>query len=260
LPAKTLRLISWNVNGVRASYKKGLLGWLKQEAPDILALQETKAQPEQLPEDLLDPQGYQAEWHWGLRKGYSGVATFHKSAPLEVRRGFDIPEFDGEGRVLASVYPGFTLFNIYFPNGQRDALRLKFKLDFYAAFLKVIDRCRRQGEDRIVVCGDVNTAHQEIDLARPRENSAVSGFLPEERAWIDRLLAHGFVDSFREFEKGGGHYTWWDTMTRARERNVGWRLDYFFVTENLRPSLKRAFILPEVLGSDHCPVGIELSA
>ena len=257
---KGLTLLSWNVNGVRAAYKKGLLGWLKDESPDILCLQETKARPEQLPDDLLEPPGYHVVWHWGERKGYCGVATFHKKTPLDLRKGFDMPEFDGEGRVLASVYEDFVLFNIYFPNGKKDDTRLKFKLDFYEAFLDVVERCRRAGEDRIIVCGDVNTAHREIDLARPKENSAVSGFLPVERAWIDKLLAHGFVDSFREFEKGGEHYTWWDTMTRARERNVGWRLDYFFVTDNLRPRLKRAFILPDVMGSDHCPVGIELAA
>ena len=256
---KGLTLLSWNVNGVRAAYKKGLLGWLKDESPDILCLQETKAQPEQLPEDLAEPQGYHAVWNWGERKGYSGVATFHKKTPLDLRRGFAMPEFDGEGRVLASVYEDFVLFNIYFPNGQKDETRLKFKLAFYEAFLKVVDRCRRQGEDRIIVCGDVNTAHKEIDIARPKENSEVSGFLPAERAWIDKLLAHGFVDTFREFEPGGERYTWWDTMTRARERNVGWRLDYFFVTENLRPRLRRAFILDEVMGSDHCPVGIALA-
>ena len=254
-----MTLLSWNVNGVRAAYKKGLLDWLKKASPDILALQETKARPEQLPEDLAEPQGYHAVWHWGERKGYSGVATFHKTTPLDLRRGFGVPEFDSEGRVLASVYKDFILFNIYFPNGQKDETRLKFKLDFYEAFLKVVDRCRSQGEDRIIVCGDVNTAHQERDIARPRENSAVSGFLPVERAWIDKLLAHGFVDTFREFEPEGGHYSWWDTMTRARERNVGWRLDYFFVSENLRPLLRRAFILDDVPGSDHCPVGIELA-
>jgi exodeoxyribonuclease-3 len=260
VPKKGLKLLSWNVNGVRAAYKKGLLGWLKEESPDILCLQETKAQPDQLPDDLLEPPGYHVVWHWGERKGYSGVATFHKNTPLDLRRGFDMPEFDAEGRVLASAYEDFVLFNIYFPNGQKDETRLKFKLDFYEAFLKVVERCRRQGEDRIIVCGDLNTAHKEIDIARPAENSGVSGFLPVERAWMDKLLAQGFVDTFREFEKGGEHYTWWDAMTRARERNVGWRLDYFFVTENLRPRLQRAFILDEVMGSDHCPVGIELAA
>ena len=254
-----MRLLSWNVNGVRAVHKKGFLEWLAKDSPDILCLQETKARPDQLPRELLAPQGYAAEWHWGERKGYSGVATFTRRQPLRVERGFGMEEFDNEGRVLAHAYPDFTLFNIYFPNGKMSPERLKFKLAFYEAFLKVIDSCRKRGEDRIVVCGDVNTAHKDIDLARPRENQNESGFLPEERAWIDRLLARGFVDSFREFEKGPGRYSWWDMQTRARERNVGWRIDYFFISENLRPRLKGAFILPEVLGSDHCPVGIELA-
>lgn len=170
-----------------------------------------------------------------------------------------MPAFDNEGRALIHVYPDFVLFNIYFPNGKSRPERLKFKLDFYETFLKVIDRYRKRGEDKIVICGDVNTAHKEIDLARPKENRKISGFLPEECAWLDKLLARGFVDTFREFEKGPGHYSWWDMQSRARERNVGWRIDYFYVSENLRPRLKNAFILPEVMGSDHCPVGIELA-
>jgi exodeoxyribonuclease-3 len=254
-----MRLLSWNVNGVRAAHKKGLLAWLSKEAPDILALQETKARAEQLPEELAAPKDYSAEWHWGERKGYSGVATLSRPRPLRVERGLGLSEFDQEGRVLIHAYPGFTLFNVYFPNGKSGPKRLKFKMDFYDAFLEALARRRREGEDKLVICGDVNTAHQEIDLARPKENSNASGFLPEERAWIDKLLSRGFLDSFRLFEKGPGHYSWWDQQSRARERNVGWRIDYFFISENLRPRLKNAFILPEVMGSDHCPVGIELA-
>ena len=254
-----MRLLSWNVNGIRAVHKKGFLEWLSGERPDVLCLQETKARPEQLPPELRRPRGYAAEWHWGERKGYSGVATLSRLKPLKVERGLGLAPFDNEGRALVHHYPGLVLFNIYFPNGRMNPERLKFKLDFYEAFLGVIDFFRKRGEDRLVVCGDVNTAHQEIDLARPRENRGVSGFLSEERSWIDRLLARGFVDSLREFERGPGHYTWWDLRSRARERNAGWRLDYFFVSENLRPRLKGAFILPGVPGSDHCPVGIELA-
>ncbi|MBI5631388.1 MAG: exodeoxyribonuclease III [Elusimicrobia bacterium] len=254
-----MKLVSWNVNGVRAAHRKGLLDWITKDNPDVLCLQETKAQPEQLPPELAAPAGYVAEWHWGEKKGYSGVATFSKHKPLRVDRGFDLAAFDNEGRVLTFVYPDFTLFNIYFPNGKASPERLKFKLNFYEAFLEVIDRYRKQGEDKIVICGDVNTAHTEIDLARPKENRKISGFLPEECAWLDKLLgSHGFIDTFRVFEKGPGHYTWWDMQSRARERNVGWRIDYFFISENLNPRIKKAFILPEVLGSDHCPVGIEL--
>lgn len=216
--------------------------------------------PEQLSPALTEPEGYGVEWHWGEKKGYSGVATFSRAQPARVDRGFGMKKFDNEGRVLTHAFKDFTLFNIYFPNGKRDETRLQFKLDFYEAFLKVLERYRAKGEDRIVICGDVNTAHKEIDLARPKENRTVSGFLPEECAWLDKLLAAGFIDSFREFETGGGHYTWWDQQSRARDRNVGWRIDYFLISKNLRTRLKKAFHLPEVMGSDHCPVGIELDS
>ena len=256
---RPITLLSWNVNGVRAAHRKGLVGWLQKAKPDVLCLQETKAQPEQLPAELSAIDGYHAEWHWGEKKGYSGVATLGRLKPVRVDRGFSLKEFDNEGRVLTTVYEDFVLFNIYFPNGKSRPERLKFKMDFYEAFLGVIADYRRRGEDKIVICGDVNTAHKDIDLARPKENRKISGFLPEECAWMDRLISEGFVDTFREFEKGPGHYSWWDQQSRARERNVGWRIDYFFISENLRPRLKRAFIMPEVEGSDHCPVGMELS-
>ncbi|MHB2026229.1 MAG: exodeoxyribonuclease III [Elusimicrobiota bacterium] len=260
MSAKPLRLLSWNVNGIRAAQRKGFIDWLGRERPDILCVQETKASPDQLDADLTRPTGYGVDWDWPkIKKGYSGVATFSKENPGECRRGLGVQEFDDEGRTLVSIYPDFVLFNIYFPNGKKDAARLDFKMGFYAAVLKTIERFRKKGLDKIVICGDVNTAHKDVDLARPKENRKISGFLPHECAWIDALLASGFVDTFREFKTDGGHYTWWDTLTRARERNVGWRIDYFFISENLRPRLKNAFILPEVMGSDHCPVGIELS-
>ncbi|OGR90105.1 MAG: exodeoxyribonuclease III [Elusimicrobia bacterium RIFCSPHIGHO2_02_FULL_57_9] len=253
-----MRLLSWNVNGVRAAHRKGFLDWLKKTSPDVLCLQETKCHVEQLPPALVRNEGYNIEWEIGERKGYSGVATFSKIKPLRVERGLGIGAFDKEGRTLVFSYPDFTLFNIYFPNGKMNPDRLKFKLDFYEAFLKTVDRYRKKDEDKIIVCGDVNTAHKEIDLARPKENRKISGFLPAECAWLDKLVSRGFIDTFREFEKGPGHYSWWDSLTRARQRNVGWRIDYFFISENLRPRLKNAFILPEVQGSDHCPVGIDL--
>ena len=255
-----MKLLSWNVNGVRAVWRKGALQeWLKRENADVYCLQETKAQPDQLEAGVLDPFGLHGEWHWGEKKGYSGVATIAQTAPARVERGFGVPEFDNEGRVLITRHGDITLFNVYFPNGKRDEARLKFKLGFYESFLKVLERYRKRGDDKIVICGDVNTAHKEIDLARPKENREVSGFLPQERAWIDKLLAAGFLDTFREFEKGPDRYTWWDQQSRARDRNVGWRIDYFFISENLRPRLKSAFIQPEIMGSDHCPVGIELA-
>jgi exodeoxyribonuclease III len=188
------------------------------------------------------------------------VATFSKTAPAKVERGFAIDKWDNEGRVLVTKHGDITLFNIYFPNGKKDDIRLNFKMGFYESLLKdVIPRYRKRGDEQIVICGDVNTAHKDIDLARPKENRKISGFLPQECEWMDRLLADGFIDTFREFEKGPEHYSWWDQQSRARERNVGWRIDYFFISKNLRPRLKSAFIEPEAMGSDHCPVGIELA-
>ncbi len=256
---KELKLLSWNVNGIRAVGRKGFGDWLQKESPDILCLQETKAQPEQLGKDLTEPAGYITYWNYPEEtKGYSGVATFTKEKPLDVKYGFGIEGFDKEGRAIIAKYPGFILFNVYFPKGdthQERLHRLKYKMDFYEAFLGFVNLLRDKGE-KLIICGDFNTAHTEIDLARPRENEKNSGFLPEERAWMDRFVAHGYIDTFRQFHKGPNQYTWWDMKTRARERNIGWRIDYFFVTENLLSSISQAFILPDVMGSDHCPVGI----
>lgn len=255
--AKTYRILSWNVNGLRAVLKKNFLAWLKKDSPDILCLQETKAMPSQLPPDMLHYPGYEKFWNSAQRPGYSGVATLSKEKPVSVKNGCGVPRFDNEGRVLQTEFPDFTLFNIYFPNGKMGPDRLKYKMDFYEETLKLFMKLRRQGK-KIVVCGDVNTAHKEIDLARPRENSKVSGFLPAEREWMDRWVSKGFLDTFRVFDPSPAQYTWWDVISGARARNVGWRIDYFFISDDLRPSLQEAFILPEVMGSDHCPVGIVL--
>lgn len=256
--SKSYRLYSWNVNGLRAAAKKGLLEWMPASGGDIVCLQETKALPEQLSDDIRGIDGYRASFHSAERKGYSGVAIYSKHEPSRVETALGVGEFDREGRVIAHHYPEFSLFNVYFPNGKARSERLDYKMRFYGWFLKLMGDYRKKGIKNLVVCGDVNTAHKEIDLARPKENSTVSGFLPEERAWIDSFLADGFVDTFREFERGGEHYTWWDQITRARERNVGWRIDYFFVSEPLRKHLKSARIHPDVMGSDHCPIDIEL--
>ncbi len=253
-----LRMLSWNVNGLRAILGKGFGEWLAKEQPDILCLQETKAAPDQLPAAAKDFPGYQTFWASAERSGYSGVALFTKRPPQSVRPGFGVERFDNEGRTLVADYGEFVLYNVYFPNGKASAERLRYKMEFYEAFLAHVREVLAAGR-RLVVCGDVNTAHKEIDLARPKENEKVSGFLPEERAWIDRFLAAGFVDTFRMFTAEGGHYSWWDYKSRARERNVGWRIDYFFVSTNLADRVRSAFILPEVMGSDHCPVGIELA-
>jgi exodeoxyribonuclease-3 len=257
MPPRTVTVYSWNVNGIRAAAKKGLLEWLVGTSPDILCLQETKAMPDQLSEELRSPKGYQAFFSSAEKKGYSGVATYSRTKPETVRYGFEIKKFDSEGRILITEHSGFTLLNIYFPNGKKDQERLKYKMDFYDATLDHCEKLRRSGK-KLVICGDVNTAHKEMDLARPKENEKTSGFLPIERAWIDKLLAHGYVDTFRQFNQGPGQYTWWDLKTGARERNVGWRIDYFFVTADLARDVVRSWIMPEVQGSDHCPIGLEL--
>jgi len=252
-----MKLISWNVNGIRAIAKKGFTEWLEKESPDILCLQETKAWEDQLDDSLLNINGYTSFFNQAEKKGYSGVAVYTKEKPLHVQKGLGIPEFDMEGRVLILEYKNFTLFNVYYPNGKKNAERLKYKLNFYDAFQNVCEMMLKEGK-KIIICGDVNTAHKEIDLARPKENSNVSGFLPEERAWIDRFLNAGFIDTLRIFNQNTEVYTWWDMVSRARERNVGWRIDYFFISENLRNKITNAYTMPDVMGSDHCPVGIEL--
>jgi len=257
---KKRTLISWNVNGLRAVEKKGFLDWLEEDQPDIVCLQETKAHPDQLPSSLRMISGYQSHFCAAERKGYSGVALYSKEQPASILCGLGEERFDKEGRVLVADYEDFLLYNVYFPNGGSGAERLSYKMDFYAQFLHEMRKELKCGR-KIVVCGDVNTAHQEIDLARPKENAKTSGFLPQERAWMDRFEEAGFVDTFRmKYPDRAGQYTWWDLKTGARERNVGWRLDYFFVSENLRRYVRDAFILSDVRGSDHCPVGIVLGS
>lgn len=253
--SKEIKILSWNVNGVRAAVKKGFLDWLQKESPDIICIQETKISRENLTKDLLEPPGYHTYWNHAERKGYSGVATIAKESPVDVQNGFGISQFDIEGRVILTEYPEFKLFNVYFPNGKQSEERLKYKMDFYEEFLQYLEPLRAKGE-KLIVCGDVNTAHKEIDLARPKENEKVSGFLPVEREWLDKLIDNGYVDIFRRFNPEPGQYTWWDMKSRARDRNVGWRIDYFFITENLVSSVDKAFIMPEVFGSDHCPIAL----
>lgn len=253
-----MKLISFNVNGIRAIEKKGFFDWVEKESPDILALQETKAHPDQLNDTILKPKGYKSFWSAAEKKGYSGVAIYTKKEPISVVAGLGIKEFDDEGRVLIAEYEDFTLFNIYYPNGGAGNKRVPFKMKFYHAFLENIEDLRSKGK-KLIICGDVNTAHTEIDLARPKENSKTTGFLPEEREWVSKFIKCGYIDTFRHFTAEGGHYSWWDYKTAARARDVGWRIDYFFVSASLLPRLKKAFILKDVHGSDHCPVGIELT-
>jgi exodeoxyribonuclease III len=262
-----IKILSWNVNGLRSVAKKGFLKYLYNQDPDILCLQETKAQPDQLEEELVKPKGYFTYWNYPEeRKGYSSVAIYAKQKPISVKRGMGQQEYDSEGRILVAEYGAFTLFCVYFPKGDVHPPRihrLKYKLAFYDAFLEHLDLLRKSGK-KLIICGDFNTAHTAIDIARPKENEKASGFLPVERAWIDKLISHGFVDTFRRFHEEPNQYTWWDSKTRAKERNVGWRLDYFFVSDNLIESVQDSFILDNVKSiigsdaSDHCPVGIIL--
>jgi exodeoxyribonuclease-3 len=252
-----MKLVSWNVNGIRAAGRKGFWNWLPAADPDILCLQETRIQAEQLTEEMRHPPGYRSIWHNAERKGYSGVATFCRQAPQAVREGMGWPEFDAEGRVLITEHQGFTLVNAYFPSGRRGHERVAYKLGFYDALL---DRCtdlRARGQ-RLIVCGDYNTAHQPIDLARPRQNVKTSGFLPDEREALTRWLDWGFVDIYRHLHPDAEQYTWWTYRFNARARNVGWRIDYFFLADELLPHVRDAQILTDVMGSDHCPIEIVL--
>lgn len=254
-----MRLLSFNVNGIRAIEKKGFLDWLKTDSPDIIGLQEIKAMPDQLSEEIKNPEGYgNVLWNPAERKGYSGTAIFSKPAWKSASKGFGIERFDSEGRITIAKYDAFTFINIYYPNGQKDDERLQYKMDFYDAFLEFADDLVQKGEN-LVICGDFNTAHREIDLAHPKANEKNSGFLPIERAWLDKFISHGYVDTFRYFyPELSQAYSWWSYRANARANNVGWRLDYFFVNEGFIDSVKSASILSDVTGSDHCPVELEL--
>ncbi len=253
-------LISWNVNGIRAAERKGFLPWLAAGNYDVVSIQETKVSRDvKLAPELVSPPGYQSYWDYAEKKGYSGVASFARQdfLPQKIVTEFNDRTLAQEGRLLELAYPEFSLFNVYFPNGKRDAARLKYKLDFYEHFLAYLKELQTAGRS-VIFCGDVNTAHQEIDLARPKENSKVSGFLPIEREWMDRVVAAGFVDTLRLFHPEPNLYSWWDQYSFARERNVGWRIDYFFVSADLAPKVTDAFILTDVYGSDHAPVGLTI--
>lgn len=255
-----MKLICWNVNGIRAWYKKeGRLDWVKKQNPDFFIIQETKAHPDQLPEELLEFDDYISFFdHSKTKKGYSGVAIYAKHEPDNVIDKLGVKELDQEGRFLALEYDDFVLINCYFPNGGGPKERLEYKLKFYKEFLKFIEKFKKQGK-KVIFGGDVNVAHTEIDLARPKQNVKSVGFLPEERAWIDDVIKSGWIDSFRfMYPKAVDKYTFWDMKTRSRERNVGWRIDYFFVPENLSKKIKKAEIFDDIYGSDHCPIGLEI--
>jgi len=252
-----MKLVSWNVNGLRAAWKKGLLDFMAAERADVLCVQETKIQDEQVTDEMRRPHGYQSHWSFAEKKGYSGVVTYARPAPLAVETKGGSAVLDAEGRIVHTELADFHLFNVYFPNGGMGPERLAHKLHFYDEFLELAERVRGRGKG-VVICGDVNTAHTELDLARPKENDRTSGFLPAERAWVSRLVAHGYHDTFRLFTSEPGHYTWWDLKSGARARNIGWRIDYFLVSDELRGRVRDARILPQIQGSDHCPITLEL--
>lgn len=250
-----MKITTWNVNGIRAVLQKGALNWVHEQRPDVLCLQEVKAFREQAaPMDELMA-GYEGHWNSATRPGYSGVAVYTRVKPLEVTYGLGDERFDNEGRVIRLRFPDFVLFNIYFPNGQRGQERVEFKLDFYASLLDQCDRLHATG-DRVVITGDFNTSHRAIDLAHPKSNQKTSGFLPEERAWIDRYLEHQFCDIYRHLYPDKVEYTWWTYISNARVRNIGWRLDYFLVTEAISQQVRDVIIHADLLGSDHCPVSL----
>lgn len=252
----SLRLLSWNVNGIRAIHRKGFADWFTAVAPDVLCLQETKAQPEQVPKELQAVAGYHVFWASAERKGYSGVATYTRVAP-EAVHPLGIEEFDVEGRVQILEFPEFVLFNCYFPNSQEGGARIRYKVRFCDAVLARLEEFRHAGRP-VLVCGDFNIAHTPIDLANPKGNEKNPGYLPEERAWMTKFLSAGYLDTFRLFCDQGGHYTWWTYRFKARERNVGWRIDYHCTNREFRDAIREAGILSDVMGSDHCPVSLTL--
>ncbi len=252
-----MKILSWNVNGIRACQQHGFLDWFAKQDADIVCIQETKAQLEQLEDELARPLGYHAHWHAAAKRGYSGVATFSRRRPRRVEPGIGIASFDREGRVLAVEFPGFVLLNAYFPNTQHNHARLSYKLRFLRAMRRRMDQIRASGRN-VIVCGDYNIAHREIDLANPKSNRDNAGFLPQERSWLERTTRAGYIDCFRHFCSEPGHYTWWSYRAGVRERNVGWRIDHFLVNPELRRRLRSATHQIDVLGSDHCPIELQL--
>ena len=252
-----MKISSWNVNGIRAAGRAGFLDWFEKENADIVCVQEAKANQEQLDPSLLHPGGYFSYWHPAEKAGYSGVAIYSRREPVGLQYGIGVKEIDSEGRVLIAEYPDFTLINSYFPNSQREHQRLDYKLSFCKKFLEFCQDLRSKGK-QLVICGDLNIAHREIDLKNPKSNQKNAGFLPEERAWMDQFLGAGYVDGFRHFNQSPDQYTWWSYRPGVREKNIGWRLDYFIVNQEFKDRLAEVAHRTEVKGSDHCPVNLEL--
>lgn len=251
-----MKVTTWNVNGLRAVIGKGFHQWAQKDAADVLCLQEIKARPNQIETEVREIPGYQSYWNPARRPGYSGVASFIRVDPVDVHYGIGVEDYDSEGRVIRmDLGQDVLLYNIYFPNGQRSHDRVDFKLEFYRTLLNQCALLHAQGK-QIIITGDFNTAHNEIDLANPKQNANTSGFMPEERAWIDTFLENGFTDAYRKLYPERVEYTWWTYISNARKRNVGWRLDYFLVSNQFMPRVKDVIIQTDVYGSDHCPVSL----
>ncbi len=255
--SKVFKFISWNVNGIRAVDKKKALKWVDDNNVDILALQEIKAEEEQIPKTIFERKYKNVFVNSSSKKGQSGTALYTDISSKFSSKSPHVDILD-EGRINEIHFDNIAFFNIYFPNGQSKDERLVYKMEFYERFLKYAQELREQGKS-IIICGDVNTAHTEIDLARPKANKDTSGFLPMEREWIDKFLSHGYIDTFRYVHGDKPYnYSWWSYRANARANNVGWRIDYFYVSEDLKESIIDAYIMPEILGSDHCPIGLEI--
>lgn len=253
----TIRIYSWNVNGIRAVQKKGFVDWINKSGGDIFCLQETKIQPDQLTDEISKIKGFHSHWFSAQRKGYSSVAIFTAIDPIKISKGFNKQVFDSEGRVIFAEYEKFVLANVYFPNGGRGPERVKYKLDFYDELFFLLNK-NYKGRKGIIVTGDYNTAHKEIDVAKPKEWSKKSGFLPEEREWIDRIINLGYTDVLRKFNDKPEIYTYWDNVTFARETNTGWRIDFFMVSNDILENVTHADVHPDIMGSDHCPISIDI--
>ncbi|WP_338866485.1 exodeoxyribonuclease III [Myxococcus stipitatus] len=255
-----MRVVSWNVNGLRSAHGKGFLPWLSSARAQVVGVQEVRARADQLPDEVRTPSRWKTHFNPAERPGYSGVGLFSRQEPDEMETRLGVPEMDAEGRLQLARFGKLTVANVYFPNGNgkdRDLSRIPFKLDFYRRLFSALEKPLRDG-GRVLVMGDFNTAHQDIDLARPRENRETSGFRPEEREELDRWLRAGWVDTFRHFQKDGGHYSWWSQRFGVREKNIGWRIDYVLASPGAMAYVKRAAIHPDVSGSDHCPVSVDL--
>ncbi|HQQ02014.1 MAG TPA: exodeoxyribonuclease III [Bacteroidales bacterium] len=252
-----MKLISYNVNGLRSALAKGLLPWLEEEHPDIFCLQELKAQPEQIPDEEFQRLGYYTYWHCAEKKGYSGVGLLTIREPDRVIKGLGNPVYDREGRFMRADFGQISVISVYHPSGTTGEVRQEFKMQWLEFFLQYVNRLRDE-RPYLIISGDFNICHKPIDIHDPIRNAHSSGFLPEEREWMDRFVASGFIDTFRVFNNQPHQYSWWSFRARAREKNLGWRIDYHFVTENLKPKLRNAYLLPQINHSDHCPVVLEI--